>query len=299
MFRSGFPVHHDPRSAADSPATDDQTRPMIVPVIAPPMAPSTRTGAPAVGGLSDRIRAAGIHLGLSAVAACLVLCLVLLAWYPSPMPGLHGVDAILFIMLAVDVVIGPVFTFIVFDRRKAALALDLATIATLQLAALAYGLHTVHQGRPAFVVLVKDRFEVVAPSELKLEARAHARGNPHAVMDALGPRWVAARMPATLKESDAILFDALGKGRDLQHHPKLYVAYSAEAANAVDRSLPISRLRALNPGRSAEVDAAVAATGRSESGLRYLPLRAPARDGAVLVSFPDGEILSVLPISPW
>lgn len=299
MFRSGSPLQFDPRPEREASAVDDQTRPMIVPVIAAPPVGAGRTASPVMGGLSERIRAAGIHLALSAVAAGLVLCLVLLAWYPAPMTRLHGVDAILLIMLAVDVVIGPVFTFIVFDRRKKALALDLATIAVLQLAAMAYGLHTVHQGRPAFVVLVKDRFEVVAPSELKAEARAQARGNPHAIMDALGPRWVAARMPESPQESNAILLEALAKGRDVQHHPKLYGAYAAEAAAAVDRALPIARLRALNPQRTAEVDAAVARTGRPESGLRYLPLRAPARDGAVLLAYPGGETLSVLPIQPW
>jgi hypothetical protein len=149
------------------------------------------------------------------------------------------------------------------------------------------------------VVLVKDRFEVVAPSELKPEARREARSNPLAAVDPFGPRWVAARMPDSQQERNAILFEAVESGRDVQHHPKLYVDYGKEAATALPKALPIARLRALNPQRTAEINAAIASIGRPESELRYLPLRAPARDGAVLVALPSGEVVKVLSLLPW
>jgi hypothetical protein len=40
-------------------------------------------------------------------------------------------------------------------------------------------------------------------------------------------------------------------------------------ALALERALPISRLRSLNPGRDPQIDALVAGSGRSEGGLRY------------------------------
>lgn len=270
---------------------------MLVPAVPVPVAPSTRPVS--ASSMRDRLRAAGMHLSLSAAAASLVLLTVLLGWYPQPMIKLHGVDAILFIMLGVDVVLGPLFTFIAFDRRKKHLALDLAAIAALQLAALAYGVHTVHQGRPAFVVLVKDRFEVVAPSELSRKAVDEALGNPFAVRHPFQPRWVAARMPESAQERNAILFEALEKGRDVQHHPKLYDDYSAEAKIALTRALPIDRLHALNPKRAAEIDAAVARSGHPASELRYLPMRGPARDAAVLIDGRDGRVIEVLLLQPW
>lgn len=65
------------------------------------------------------------------------------------------------------------------------------------------------------------------------------------------------------------------------------------------RALPIARLRSLNPQRVAEIDAAIVATGLPEDQVRYLPLRAPARDGAVLIGLPSGEVLKVLSLTPW
>jgi hypothetical protein len=249
--------------------------------------------------LRDRLRAAALHLLLSAAVAGAVLAVVFLAWYPSPLPQLMGVGAILLIMLGADVVLGPLFTLIVFDRRKRSLRWDLATIAALQVAALAYGLYTIYQGRPAFVVLVKDRFEVISPADLRVEDRAAARGNPSALIDPAGPRWVASRMPDSAQERSDILFESVTHGRDVQHHPRLYADYAGAAAAALERALPIARLRTLNPGQGAEVDALVARTGRAESALRYLPLRGPAKDGAVIVGHPDGRILEVVPLLPW
>lgn len=249
--------------------------------------------------IAQRLRAAGIHLSLSALLAAAVLALVLLTWYPQPMPQLLGVGSILLIMLGVDVVLGPIFTFIVFDRRKKRLAWDLATIAALQLAALAYGLYTLHQGRPAFVVLVKDRFEIVSPADILPPDLLAAKDNPFAQFHISGPRWVSIRMPDSTSERQAIMMEALENGRDVQHHPRLYADYASQVADALSRSLPVSKLRTLNPSSGPEIDTAVAATGLGESALRYLPMRGPAADGAVLVSQADGRVLKVLPLKPW
>lgn len=249
--------------------------------------------------MAQRLRAAGIHLALSALLAAAVLALVLLTWYPQPLPRLLGVGSILLIMLGVDVVLGPIFTLIVFDRRKKRLAWDLATIAALQLAALAYGLYTLHQGRPAFVVLVKDRFEIVSPADIMPPDLVAAKDNPFAQSRITGPHWVSIRMPDSAGERQAIMMEAFKSGRDMQHHPRFYADYASQVNEALPRSLPVSRLRSLNPNNGNDIDAAVAATGLSESALRYFPMRGPASDGAVLVSQADGRVLKVLPLTPW
>jgi hypothetical protein len=286
-------VDRDPRAA--SPDGDD-TLPMTSEFLRPPRPLAANVPARS---WRERIRAALVHLLLSGMAALLVTGVVLLAWYPDPLHRMLGVGAILWIVLGVDVVLGPLFTLIVFDRRKKRLKWDLAAIAALQLAALAYGLFTIHQGRPAFVVLVKDRFEVISPADLRIEERTAARGNPFARIDPTGPRWVAARMPETVELRNAIMFESVENGRDVQHHPRLYVDYTSQTAEALERALPISRLRSLNPLAGAEIDALVARTGQAESALRYLPLRGPASDGTVVVAHPDGRILEVSSLQPW
>jgi hypothetical protein len=278
----------------DGSPPDEQTRPMTAGLPLPrPPAVAARSG------FRERLRAAALHLLACIAVVAMLSVLVFGAWYPSPMPQLLGVGAILWIVVGVDVVVGPLFTLIVFDRRKPRLKWDLATICALQLAALAYGVHTVYEGRPGFVVFAKDRFEIVAPADLKPEDRAAAASNPQARLDLLRPRWVAARQPESASEQSTIMMDALSTGRDIQHLPRLYVDYAAERAAALERALPISRLRTLNPGRGAQIDALVAASGRADDALRYLPLRGPAGDGAVLIDAKDAAVVTVAALVPW
>ena len=279
---------------SDEPSQAPQTRPMMSGLSLPP--PRVVV---AGGGFQERLRAAALHLLACIAVVAMLAVLVFGAWYPSPMPQLLGVAAILWIVVGVDVVVGPLFTLIVFDRRKPRLKWDLATIFALQLVALAYGVFTVYQGRPGFLVFAKDRFEVVSPSDIKPEDRAAAASNPQARLDLLRPRWVAARPPESASEQLTITMDALSSGRDIQHHPRLYVDYAAERAVALERALSISRLRTLNPDRGAQIDALVAASGRSDEALRYLPLRGPAGDGAVLIDAKDAAVVSVAALVPW
>jgi len=278
-------------------ATASSPEPTPAPLAAP-AGDATDRPMPA-SSLAQRFRAAGIHFSLSALLAAAVLTLVLLTWYPQPLPQLLGVGSILLIMLGVDVVLGPIFTLIVFDRRKKRLAWDLATIAALQLAALAYGLYTLHQGRPAFVVLVKDRFEIISPADIMPTDVVAAKDNPFAQSRITGPSWVSIRMPDSAIERHAIMMEAFESGRDMQHHPRFYADYESQVTDALTRSLPVAKLRSLNPSNGPEIDTAVAATGLPESALRYFPMRGPAADGAVLVSQADGRVLKVLPLKPW
>jgi len=301
MFRNYLPPVEEP-SPVRGPEHAPDPRPVIMPAV--PLVPrSVAQGGRRVvlhtASMSDRLKAGAMHLALAVTVGLAVVVLVLFAWYPAPMAVLHGVGAILAIMLAVDAVLGPLFTVLLFDRRKKNLALDLAAVVAVQLLALAYGLHTVQQGRPAFVVLVKDRFEVVSPAEILPSARKAAQGNPLAVPDPTGPRWVAARLPDSAAERSLILLEALEKGHDVQHHPRLYVPYETQARQALERALPLSKLRELNPGMQSQIDTAVERSGLRESDLAYLPLRGPVRDAAVLVSRADARVVQALALRPW
>ena len=120
----------------------------------------------------NRWKASALHLGLSAAIGLSVIALMLAVWYPQPYFAAMGGDTLILILIGVDVVIGPVITLIVFDPKKKSLKFDLAVIALLQLAALAYGCHVMFEARPVYNVFVVDRFEVVAANQVDDESLA-------------------------------------------------------------------------------------------------------------------------------
>src|SRR3984885_2759184 len=134
-----------------------------------------------------RLTAFGLHLAGSACALTLILGGLYLGWYRGPGWYLTAVARVVFIVVMVDVVLGPTLTLIIANPRKSrrSLARDIGAIVTVQIAALIYGTVTLWSGRPLYYTFSADRLEIVQASDL--EAPEIARGrkeNP-----ALAPHW--------------------------------------------------------------------------------------------------------------
>jgi hypothetical protein len=154
--------------------------------------------------------AAGIHLGISAVVAAIVLALIYMVWYPAPYFESMGGQQLVLVVVGVDVAIGPLLTLIIFKSGKPGLRFDLGVIAFLQSMALAYGVSVAAQARPVYSVFVVDRFETVAanaidPDELAKVTRTEFKSPPW-----LGPRTVGVVKPTENQEAARILFAMTG-----------------------------------------------------------------------------------------
>ncbi|MDO4683965.1 MAG: TfpX/TfpZ family type IV pilin accessory protein [Lautropia sp.] len=250
-------------------------------------------------GLMARFKAAGCHLGLSLSVAALVLLLVYGFWYEEPLAAVSGVGTILVLLLAVDVTLGPLLTFLVFNRAKKSLPMDLAVIAFIQLSALVYGMYTVEVGRPHYLVFVKDRFEAISRADLQAEDLAAAAGVAAARTHWFGPSWVAVKAPDDEKiRQDVLIESALG-GRDLPHFPQWYQPLDTQFDQMKSRALPLETLRQLNPDQLAVLDERLDAWNRGMEEVAYLPLKGVEADAAVLVDKADGKPLGMVSLKPW
>ncbi len=234
-----------------------------------------------------RWQASGVHLLLSAVIAAVALALMLLVWYPHPLFVAAGGNDLLFLLVGVDVIIGPLITLIIFKAGKKGLKFDLAAIGVLQLAALIYGVGIVFLARPAFVVFVKDRFEVVTAVELRPENLAEAKDPRFARAPLTGPVWVYGEFPTAAQEHNRMVELAMS-GIDLQHFPRYFRPYEAGVKQILARASPIERVRLTEPEAARVVDAWLAESGTAEASVRYLDLRAPRYWVAVLIDAQTG-----------
>ncbi|MEG0771590.1 MAG: type IV pilin accessory protein, partial [Clostridia bacterium] len=98
------------------------------------------------------------HLFISVLIALITIYVVFLLWYPSPLAQAVGVTHIFLMLLAIDVVIGPILGLLVYKEGKKSLKFDLIVIILLQLSALCYGIYSIEQGRPVWLVYNVDRF---------------------------------------------------------------------------------------------------------------------------------------------
>ncbi len=248
--------------------------------------------------LKDRFNAFLIHLGISAAIAALALVVVFFIWYPAPLHTAVGVTQIFLILLAVDITIGPLLTMIVFKKGKKSLVFDLTVIAFLQIAALVYGLHTVFEGRPAFVVFSVDRFEVSRAYEIdpkSVETATKAK-NETAKISWLQPKWVGALPAKDPDRRQKIMFDSVQGGNDWPQLPELFVPLADVKKQIQERSKALAALRKLR-GKDAQALAELNAWKDNE--VKWLPLVSNAKNMTVLVDAQTGEVVKIIDVNPW
>ncbi len=245
--------------------------------------------------MKARILAFGVHMGMSMFIALLVLLLVFYIWYPAPLHEAVGVTHIFLLLLAVDVVLGPCLTFVVFKKGKKTLRFDLAVIALLQFSALGYGLHAVAEGRPAWVVFTADRFDLVRVMDL--DTRYGGRvDEAYRSPSWLGPRWVSAFPPASEQENSTLTLEAVFSGLDVPQRPYLYSPLVAAHFRIKQQALPLDELNKFNAVD--DVQAVLQAWPQADA---WLPMMSVAKPMVVLLdqSSADTQVLAVVALHPW
>lgn len=243
--------------------------------------------------LNPRIKAFAIHLLVSVFLALLVIFLVFLVWYPSPLHSAVGVTQIFLMLVAIDVVLGPFLTLLVYKPGKKTLVMDLSVICALQLCAMIYGLHAVAEGRPVWLVFVDDHFSLVRNNEID-ERKINEAKADYKSPSWLGPEWVSVAEPEGLDERNDLLFESALAGIDISQRPNLYRPLGMAAMSLKSAGKPISVLEKYND--AADVDEVVRAYPQAG---RWLPLKAAHRDMVVLLGEESGEVVAVVDLRPW
>jgi hypothetical protein len=249
--------------------------------------------------MRHRLRAGLVHLSLSAAIAAIVFLPIYFVWYPDVLYESAGGRDLFLLIVSVDVTLGPLITTIVYVPGKWGLKFDLVVIGTLQAIALAFGVYVLFESRPVNIVFVKDRFELVRANEYppgELEKSASGR---HAALTWTGPRIVGAKLPTDLKERTALMFSTISGGADIHLMPRLYVPYDEVRALAREKGERLQKLRDRNPAGRKEVDELIAASGRKEEDLRFLPMRAGKTDLTILIDARSGDIVKISSLKPW
>ena len=247
----------------------------------------------------NRYRAFGVHLLVSMVIALLSAALVFWVWYPSVLAGATGVTQIFLILLAVDVIVGPCITLIVFNPAKRELRRDLAIVGLLQIAALLYGLHSAFVARPVYLVFTVDRFDLAYANDFTPEKLQKVTRPEFKTLPVFGPKTIAAESPSDAKARNEILLSSLTGGDDIAQLPQYYVPFDTSRAEVLKRLQPVERLRATNGDRLADVDALERRFADRPGGVGFLPLQGKVEDAAVIVGRETGQVLAIAPLSPW
>ena len=246
----------------------------------------------------DRAQAALAHLGLSLALAALAAALVFFVWYPYPYREISGGRELFFLVVAVDVVLGPLLTFAIFNRAKPwkSLQRDLAMIVALQIVALAYGLWTVAVARPVHLVFEYNRFRPVHAIEIEESQLAKAPVDMRS-LPWTGPTTIGLR-PLIGNEKMEVTLAALG-GVYESFQAQLWQPYDKSKTEAIKAGKPVMELRQRFIQHAKLIDQAVAQSNRPEAQLRYLPMYGRKDFWTVLIDATSAEPLAVIPLDSF
>jgi hypothetical protein len=173
-----------------------------------------------------RLKAFSVHLISSASLLTLVLGSLYLGWYRWPGWHLTDVTRVVLVMVCVDVVLGPILTFIIANNNKSRreLARDIGIIIVVQLCALLYGSVSLWNGRPLYYAFSETMLQLVQAYDIDVaEAEAGRRQNstlaPHWYSL---PRWIWAPLPQDSEESRNIVVSSITGGDDVISMPKYF-----------------------------------------------------------------------------
>ena len=212
------------------------------------------------------------HLGLSLAVAMLVAAAVFGLLYPAPYRDMLGVDRIFVLLLAVDVVCGPLLTLILASPTKSGRErwLDFSLIGLVQVAALLYGLHSLWLARPVVLGFETDRLVVVTALEVQLDDLQQAPLGMQTL-----PWWgqlrVGTRKPANSEEfMRSVNLDLQGIGPAMR--PGWWQPWDSARPAIQEKAKPVNELLQRRPQAAPALQAAIASTGLSAAQLSYLPL---------------------------
>ena len=245
----------------------------------------------------SRLRAFLVHLSLSAAVVGTAFAVVFFIWYPQPYFKVVGAWYLVRILFIVDVVLGPLLTFIVFKPGKPGLKFDLTVIALVQVAALIYGGTIIYQERPYYLVFAVDRFELVPNKDLDL---SNIQYDVLKEKPLIGTVPVFARLPedpeALSKFTEEVVFE--GKP-DLERRTEFWHPYDQFAREVPARARDLLDLLKDDEVTARKAESIIDNYEADHARLGYLPLVGRTENFAIVLDMETGEQLEMLDVDPY
>ncbi|MEB5476926.1 TfpX/TfpZ family type IV pilin accessory protein [Acinetobacter pollinis] len=223
------------------------------------------------------------HLALSAILSLVIMAVVFFVWYPFPLARATGVSTIFLMLLAIDMLLGPLLGFFVYKSGKKTLKLDLAVVIVIQLSAMFYGFFNIFEGRPVWIVYNVDRFDLIRANDIETKANNY-----------LGPKYAAIQLSQNNSQRNTDLFNEVIGGVALTQQPNRYVPLEKVKKDIEFRARKLSELKNYN----INVDFNSLTRNYSEAD-SWVPLKANVKNMVVLVNKKQGRVVGIVDLRPW
>ena len=246
------------------------------------------------------MKAFGAHLVASVVALSMLLGALYLGWYRWPGWYLADASQVVLVMAGVDLVVGPLLTFVVAAESKPrrTLARDVAVIAVVQLIALIYGTISLWNGRPLYYAFSENVLQLVQAydidaREIDLARRQNVPLLPHWYSL---PRWIWAPLPEDPAEHARILASAISGGDDVIAMPRYYKPWEAGLAVLRTQLKKVDDVGYFMPRDKKILTEKLRAAGYSPDQANAIPLTGRGRPLLAVVDPASARVMAIIKV---
>lgn len=242
-----------------------------------------------------KLKASLIHLGLSILLVGLVTGSLLFFFFPQLFIAISDFKEIASIIISVDLILGPLLTFVVFQPKKKTLKFDLSVIAAIQLSALIYGAYALYQVHPVYITFNIDRFTLVSAKDAEPEK---AKYDEFKVSKLTTAKFAFAKMPDDPEKRSEVTLTAAVGGIDLDFRTEYYEPYEDHIDQVLAKSLDRESVFAAADSDKKILKFLVKHEGALDNYV-FLPLNSARKDAIIVLDKISARPVATINSDPW
>ncbi|EPF93058.1 hypothetical protein GCM10025882_06240 [Acinetobacter gyllenbergii] len=241
--------------------------------------------------LRDKFKAFAVHLSLSALVGLVCAFIIYKVWFIAPLEIATKITPIFLMMVGIDIVVGPLLTFLVYKKGKKTLKFDLSVIVIIQCIALIYGVFNIYQSRPLWIAFDQDSFYLVRANEVDLESEKKA-AVAYQSRIVSKPQFVSVKRPdiETQKGKELRFYDFMGMNLAVKK-PELYDSMNNARQALSAQAFALQDLETYNANTSLILS-------KYPQADAFLPLKTNVIDMTVLINKEKGEVVKIVDLRP-
>ncbi len=245
--------------------------------------------------LKDKLKASFIHLGISFLLVSLIIGSIFFFFFPQLFINISDFKEVATILISVDLILGPLLTFIVFQPNKKSLKFDLSVIATIQLSALLYGAYSLYQVHPVFITFTVDRFTIISAKDTEPEKAKYDEFNVSKLTTA---NLAFAKMPEDVEKRNEVTITAAMGGKDLDQRIEYYEPYNNHISEILDKSFDSSVILMGSKSDKELLTFIKKHEGNIEK-FAFLPINSNKKDAIIVLDKISAQPVATINSDPW
>jgi hypothetical protein len=244
-----------------------------------------------------RLKAFSLHLLGSATALTLILGTLYFGWYRWPGWRLADAITVVTVLVGVDLVLGPLMTFVIANKNKARreLTRDIGIIVAAQICALVYGSTSLWNGRPLYYAFSVNELQMVQAydidsHEAELGRQQNAALAPHWYST---PRWIWAPLPADPEEASKIVTGTIAGADDVTSMPRYFQRWEQGLTELRAKLKKVDDVTYFSPGEKKRLKQRLHAAGFGPDQANTMPLTGRGKPLLVVFDLASLKIIGI------